>query len=95
MDIKIEDDAIVIRLIKSQLASATKWCPELDDVLLNEDGSFSEVTVSDADLWMKTVLFELNRESENGSTIVHEMFDKAISNEIDNGAEGLIISGIT
>jgi hypothetical protein len=48
-----------------------------------------DITITDKDIFVKELLNELNNESEDGSTIIHRMFDKAASNAIENGALGV------
>lgn len=45
--------------------------------------------VTDADAFAKEVVSELNRESETGTTMIHQMFDKAMYEAIDQGGEGV------
>lgn len=47
-----------------------------------------EITITDKDTFVGEILDELNNESEDGSTIIHRMFDEAASNTIENGAIG-------
>jgi len=44
------------------------------------------IKVVDVDQFAKDVVFALNAESEDGATVVHEMFDKAIISAVDNGS---------
>lgn len=45
--------------------------------------------ITDASAFMQAVLDELNRDDEQGSTLIHAMFDKAINEAIEQGAEGI------
>ena len=47
-----------------------------------------EISISDNDVFAGELLHILNDESEDGSTVVHRMFDDAASQAIENGAEG-------
>lgn len=48
-----------------------------------------KVDPEDAPTFAKEVCLALNRESENGTTAVHIMFDKAFDHVIDQGGEGI------
>lgn len=37
---------------------------------------------------------ELHREAEDGTTLVHRMFDAAIRGAVEQGAEGIRIPGV-
>ena len=45
--------------------------------------------IIDAPTFMAEVLRQLNDESEDGSTLVHKMFDAAINEALEQGAEGI------
>jgi hypothetical protein len=45
--------------------------------------------VTDADMFATEVALALNREEEDGTTLVHKMFDKAFGDAIDQGADGI------
>jgi hypothetical protein len=47
------------------------------------------VKVTDVDKFAKYFVNELNRESEDGSTMITEILDKAFLKAVDNGPEGL------
>ena len=54
-----------------------------------EDGLDGLWRVTDPETFAKEVVNALNDEAENGTTLVHKMFDQAFSNAIDQGAEGI------
>ena len=90
---KIEGDELVIRLPMEVLITATTHCDDLA-TYDEEKGDYRKVEVTDPQAWMKAVVTELNSESEDGTTPVHIMFDKAFSEAAEQGAEGLRIEGI-
>jgi hypothetical protein len=45
--------------------------------------------ITDADAFARDLVNELNGESEDGTTRVHSMFDKAIDEAINQGAFGI------
>lgn len=46
------------------------------------------IKITDRAVFTQEILNELDRESEDGSTPVHRMLDKAVSRAIENGAQG-------
>ena len=42
-------------------------------------------------VFIKDVVNELTNEAEDGTTLLHQTFDKAIENAIENGSEGIEI----
>lgn len=84
---KIEGDEVVIRLPMDALVTATEACPAFEPI---ED---STPKVTDPREWMKSVVDELNGEEEDGTTLVHLMFDKAFERAADQGAEGIRFDG--
>ncbi|WP_010323023.1 hypothetical protein [Marinobacterium stanieri] len=64
------------------------------DTLLNglEIGrphGLGDITITDRELFLKEFVLELNAESEDGSTLIHRVLDKAVSNALENGAQGV------
>lgn len=45
--------------------------------------------VTDNDLFVAAIAHELELEQEDGTTLVHLMFDKAAENAAENGCEGI------
>lgn len=70
---------------------------DIDALPLIVSGSCSARNLSDlwkvdpeeAPIFAKAVCLALNNESENGTTAVHVMFDKAFDHVIDQGGEGI------
>lgn len=88
----IEGDELVIRLPADILRSATNACPLLN-LYCEEHNDFEPPLIVDLNTWCKEVVIELNREKEDGTTLVHEMFDKAFQNAAESGAEGIKFCG--
>ncbi len=72
------EDVIVIRVPFSTLPEALKQNPR--------DDSYYDVTVTDVSDFARDVMRALNREAEDGTTLVHELFDKALAAAIDDGS---------
>lgn len=76
--------AINITIGMSTLRFATENNPDL----VNEDGEPS-VKISDESLFMKEVVHAINKENEDGSTLLTDMLDEAVSNALDSGCYGI------
>ena len=83
LSVSIDSDAIVIRLPLSTLPVVVHSAPWNMD----ENGDPIAV-VADAVVLASEVVRELKCEEEDGTTLVHEMFDKAIERAFETGAEG-------
>lgn len=83
---RIEGDELVIRLPLDALVTATEACPALY-------GDEQPPKVTDRAVWAREVVCELNREAEDGTTLVHIMFDTAFEQAADQGAEGILFPG--
>lgn len=55
------------------------------------DGAMADYLykVTDAEVFADDLRHALNHESEVGTTLIHKMFDQAMANAIDQGAEGV------
>ena len=78
----LERGVIVIRLPVKNLPLVLQATPGVGD-------GQPWYTVTDAEAFSKDLLHELNREDEIGCTRVHRMFDAAILEAIEQGAEGI------
>lgn len=78
----IDDDVIIIRLPISHLPMAIEgmWAAGYSDV---------RYKVTNAEEFAQEFVRELNKESEDGTTMIHSLFDKAALNAIDQGAFGI------
>ena len=45
--------------------------------------------ITDAPAFAEALVDELNREDEEGTTMIHKMFDAAINEALEQGAEGI------
>ena len=50
-----------------------------------------DINIVDQEAFIKGLLLELQRESEDGTTPVHSMFDTAVNEMLENGEEGIEI----
>ena len=76
-DAVIEGNDIVIRVAIDALPAVV------------ESGPFVGWRVTDGAAFARDLVHELNAESEDGTTVVHLMFDRAIERAIENGAQGV------
>jgi hypothetical protein len=74
---KIEEQEIVIRV-------------PVNCLQLNIDYNNLNVCISDLETFAKEFVSAINSESEDGTTLVHKMLDKALVNTVEQGAEGVI-----
>lgn len=89
MDIaKIEGSSLVIRLDAKAIKAATEASPFLNGYAPDGNGG-PTVRVTDPEEWMRSVWYELNKEAEDGTTLIHLMFDKAFLRAVENGADGV------
>ncbi len=79
----IEGDDIVIRIPIKSIADAAK-------VAFDEEYGFEEhsITVTDNRLAAEAIVRQLNDEEEDGTTLVHQILDKAVTNAFEDGDEG-------
>ncbi|MDE1902140.1 MAG: hypothetical protein KGI37_10965, partial [Alphaproteobacteria bacterium] len=78
----IEDGAIVIRVPLDALPMVLEgaWAMRKFD---------TRYKITDADEFAKELTRALNREDEQGTTAIHELFDQAILNCLESGAFGI------
>lgn len=80
---------IRITIDKRALSHAAKFCPSLEE--FDDDGNFRVPRITDPKLFAKSVFHQILCEEEDGTTIVHRMFDEAIINAVEQGAEGIVL----
>lgn len=78
----IEDGCIVIRVPVQNLPAVVEgsWAA---------GGMDTRFKVTDPDAFAKDLVIELNQENDIGTTRIHKMFDRAIEEAINQGAEGI------
>lgn len=78
----IEGDTVVIRISLVSLPTAVEgaWASY---------GLPTRMKVTDVKAFAKELVIALNREEEDGTTRIHTMFDGAINEAIEQGAEGI------
>lgn len=88
LTVSIEDGELVIRIGFETLAFAVQHDPQLIiyDAAM---GEFFAPEVTDEAVWAKEVCRALEREEEDGTTLVHLMLDKAVMQAFESGAEGI------
>ncbi len=76
----VEGGDIVIRLPIANIQNALKHGP--GEVM-------PSAKITDVDLFAKDVVMALNAEKEDGSTTIHDLFDQAFLDAIDDGSQGV------
>lgn len=76
----IEDGYIVIRIQIDALPIIVEGAVSL--------GNLDPMKITDAAAFAKDLVETLNNEDEQGTTLIHEMFDEAIGEAADQGAQG-------
>lgn len=84
LEVKIEDGAIVVRLPIDMLDLVVSACPAL---YYPEHDRGPNVTRPEE--FAEGVVEALKDEAEDGTTLVHRMFDQAFINAIENGTGGV------
>ncbi len=84
LTVGIERGELVIRVGVETLKQATDLCPLLYDG--ERDRCVGHVT--DPVAWATAVCLALEHEEEDGTTLVDEMLDHAISDAVDGGEDG-------
>lgn len=78
----IEDGALVIRVPLKNLPQVVEGAWALGSLE-------TRWKVTDVSAFAKELCLALNEEDEQGTTTIHKMFDAAISDALDSGAEGI------
>lgn len=78
----IEKGCIVIRLNTKSLPMAVSGACDLMTI----EGDWQVTNVAK---FAREVVRELNEEDEDGTTLIHEMFDAAFNQVIEQGGEGI------
>lgn len=78
----IENDEIVIRV-------PFKYLPTIVEGAWALNALDKRFKLTDAALFAKNMVRALNDEDEQGTTMIHKMFDKAINEALEQGAEGI------
>ena len=80
LEIEVKNGQVIISIGVETLCFATQ--AEIHDFkITNKEG------------FVKDLINELNAEEEDGTTLVHRMFDKAADNAIENGSENVLENG--
>lgn len=85
LKIELKGQKVIIAIGISALAYATthgEWFEHFDP-----DGE-KMLKIEDEFEWARGIVWELLAEDEDGTTLVHQMFDKAAQNHYEGGGEG-------
>ena len=89
LEVKIENEELVIRVGISTLCTAVRQCQVIDHAVMDADGDEGAVEITDEAVFAKEILHALEQEEEDGSTPVHRMLDAAANWAIEQGCEGI------
>lgn len=70
-------------------AATLKWATEHHDTYWLPDTDTYSVKVADQDEWLQSVARHIEDEREDGSSLLTDLFDKAIEAAVEQGEEGL------
>jgi len=79
------DGAIDMGIGRNVLKFAAENHPDFYDVRL--DGP--NIKITNAAVFAREVMYAINAENEDGSTLLTDMLDKAIKQAVENGCEGV------
>ena len=82
---RIVKDTLVIRVSTRVLAFATENHPNFWDI----EKDVPRIKVTNRKQWAKAVRDALEREEEDGSTIITAALDKAVAYAVEQGEEGI------
>jgi hypothetical protein len=85
LECKYRNGALTIRIGEKVLAFATEQNPDLWDGEMDKP----RFKVTDAKAFSREVMRAMNKEEEDGSTLLSRMIDQATLNAIDYGCEGV------
>ena len=80
LDIKVEGGVLTISIGVNALAQAIR---------MGFDDRMDPIKITDTEEFIDAVVNELSWEEEDGSTVVHAMFDLAAERAIHDGCEGV------
>lgn len=89
LTVSAEGGDLVIRISAETLAFAIKHMPKAE-IFDEQTQEFFQPEVIDANVFLKEMVRALEDEEEDGTTLVHRMFDKAALRIMHVGGEGVI-----
>lgn len=90
--VNIEGGEIVIRVKIDALPIAVGFLQDLTKYD-EKSGEFFEARVTDPRVLAEEIVRALRQEQEDGTTPIHEMFDAAVGEAVEQGAEGIVLHG--
>lgn len=71
-------------------AATVKFATEHHEAFYDGDNDVYLYKVADLAIWLESVVGRITDEREDGSTLLTDLFDKAIENAVEQGDEGLV-----
>lgn len=84
-----DGDWVVIAIHKDTIKNAVEFNPELDHY--DEESGYLPAKITDLDQFVDDLIDELNREEEDGGTLITAALDKASVNAYENGSDAILI----
>jgi hypothetical protein len=82
----IEDGKLIVSIGIDVLA----WCAREHPSFWNgEDDDTPNINVTDPEIFAREIQREMEKEAEDGSTLVNRMIDMAIQNAYEDGCQGV------
>lgn len=88
LEVGLRDGVLSITIGVDTFRTAIEFAPDLE-VYDEEEDDFARPKIVDADAFAKDLLAELEREEEDGTTMVHRMLDRAAAEAMENGCFGI------
>jgi hypothetical protein len=90
LEVKIENEKLIISIGISTLANAAISGPYFTEVVNDHDGDEDCIKI-DASVFAQSILAALNNEEEDGTTLIDKMLDSAAEWVFEQGYEGIEI----
>lgn len=85
LEAKIVDGVLTITVN----AATVKFATENHEEFWDAENDVYRFKVADPAIWLESVVGRITEEREDGSTLLTDLFDKAIENAVEQGDEGL------
>lgn len=85
-----DGDWVVIAIHKDTIKNAVEFNPELEHYD-EASGDYIPARITDLDKFVDDLVDELNREEEDGGTLITTAFDRASVNACENGSDAILI----
>lgn len=84
-----ENNFLEIDVVNDKLTISIGVPLLLHAIIHSPNYGLSNIKITDQSEFLREFISELLNEDESGANIIHEMFDKAANNAIENGCNGV------